>query len=166
MAQRINNAEKQRLPQFLALLSKGVSFNEANRIVKAQTGRGIRGEVAGRILRNFRAGQERSLAALPTQRSQRITRSMAQPMPFKSKSVLNIRYLLDVQFEATNPLTGESQIFTNTIGLERLDRRGVIDDLIQERLQALSDSDVDKYVGTFTDINFSSANISGLYSIQ
>lgn len=163
MVQRLNRAEAQRLPQFFALLSKGTPFNEANKIIRLQTGKGIRGEVAGRYLRKFRLEQQRAVDSIPGRRSDRLRESDAQLVPFVSKELIPHRYLVDISYEALDPQSGERRQFTNTMGLRRLVTRGQLDDLIQERLQQISVQAPEIYLQTFTDINFESAEISGFY---
>lgn len=157
MAQRLNRYEKSKLRQFENLLSKGLNPAQANRIVKETSStnperrKGIRPEIANRYAQRFSRQSKTTMQGFPTRRSERLLSSRATPTVMRSNPVFGHRYLLEIQFEARNPVTGMMETFHNTIGLQRLDRWGRIEDMIKERIIGLEANSEHYFVTGFVD---------------
>ena len=164
---RINSYEKNKLPQFQALLSKGLSPAQANRIVKLQSAtlpderKGLRPEVANRYARRFTSQRDRSAAGFPTRRSDWLRSTLAAQSQFRSP--IGNRYLLDFTFRAYNTKTGEFETISNTFGMETVDRWGRIQDDIQEQIMGLFDNQERYQLLDYQFPDLESIQIKGFY---
>ena len=170
---RLSDYARSKITQLESFFAKGLGPQQANHFVKESSAlkpenrKGVAPHEALQLWRAFNASRTDTLSALPTKRSQRLLKTMATPTTFKSG--FNYRYLLDFEFQAVNRLTGETETFSNTLGIRRLDRWGKFLDLIQQRITNLSEAS-DEYENIYGlpgyDIIPGTVTIKGFYSTQ
>jgi hypothetical protein len=160
----INASEKKKLPQYQALISKGVSPGKANKIIKAFTGKGLRPHIANRYGSNYLREQRAQESQIQSTAKPRLRVADALQRDFISRS--NNRFLVDVEFQARDSLTGEMRTVRNTIGLRDGRQLSGIENIIQNRLDQLEAEDRDDYLRSFMSVDRSSVKIVNFFRTQ
>jgi len=161
---------RSKLKQLYSLYARGLGPGQANHILKETSSpypdkrKGIQPHEALQVWRTFKEARSQTVQALPLRRSDWFRGSNATPTDFNSP--FGFKYLIDFDFQVINPLTNKPETVTNTIGLSRVARRGVIDDIIAQRmedLQRATERNIEQYLPGGSQIVEGSAVITGFY---